>query len=85
MRYKSCTSEDIEFLSSRIAGKGPDDPKLSQKAFRNVSIITAFNAPKDRINQLGCERFAAENQSRFDLFYSMDRWKNPEESGKQRL
>src|SRR6266481_4508820 len=60
MRYKSCTSEDIEFLRSRIAGKGPDDPKLSQKAFRNVSIITAFNAQKDRINQLGCERFAGE-------------------------
>jgi len=84
MRYKSCTSEDIEFLRSRIAGKGPDDPKLSQKAFRNVSIITAFNAQKDRINQLGCERFAAENNQGLTSFYSMDRWKNPEESRKNK-
>ncbi|KIM72209.1 hypothetical protein PILCRDRAFT_82085 [Piloderma croceum F 1598] len=84
MRYKSCTSEDIAFLRSRIAGKGPDDPKLSQKAFRNVSIITAFNAQKDRINQLGCERFAAENNQTLTSFYSIDRWKDPEESRKNK-
>jgi hypothetical protein len=57
---------------------------LSQKAFRNVSIITAFNAQKDRINQLGCERFAAENNQGLTSFYSIDRWKNPEESRKNK-
>src|SRR5580698_5163665 len=31
MRYRSCTKEDIEFIKSRIAGKGPDRPKLAQK------------------------------------------------------
>jgi hypothetical protein len=84
MRYRSCTSQDIAFLRSRIAGKGPKDPKLAQKNFRNVSIITAFNSQKDKINQLGCERFAAENNQTLTSFYSIDRWKDPEESKKNK-
>jgi hypothetical protein len=79
MRYKACTQEDITFLRSRIAGKGPNDPKLAQKRFRNVSIITARNAQKDRINQLGCKRFAEENGRELHSFYSIDRWKDPDE------
>jgi hypothetical protein len=55
MRYKACTAQDIAFLNSRIAGRGPNDPKLAQKKIRNVSIITAFNIHKDKINELGCE------------------------------
>jgi hypothetical protein len=54
MRYKSCTPEDIAFLRTRIAGPGEQQPKLSEKRFRNVSIITALNAQKDLINELGC-------------------------------
>ena len=60
MRYAACTPEDIKFLKTRIAGRRPDQPKLSDKNFRNVSIITALNAQKDRINELGSVRFAAE-------------------------
>jgi hypothetical protein len=54
MRYKSCTPEDIAFLRTRIAGPDGKRPKLSEKRFRNVSIITALNAQKDLINELGC-------------------------------
>src|ERR1700692_2748261 len=78
MRYKSCTPDDIAFLHTRIAGKGPNDPKLAQKRFRNVSIITARNAQRDMINELGCERFAVENNQNLETFYSIDRWKNPD-------
>jgi hypothetical protein len=53
MRYAACTPEDIIFLKTRIAGRRPEQPKLSGKEFRNVSIITALNAQKDRINELG--------------------------------
>ena len=77
MRYKACTPQDIAFLHSRIAGRGPNDPKLAQKRFRNISVITAFNAQKDKINELGCERFAAENNQNLTTFFSIDRWKNP--------
>ena len=80
MRYKSCTPEDITFLRTRIADKGPNDPKLAQKRFRNVSVITARNAQRDKINELGCERFAAENAQNLTSFYSIDRWRNLDES-----
>jgi hypothetical protein len=53
MRYAACTPEDIKFLKTRIAGRCPGQPKLADKTFRNVSIITALNAQKDRINELG--------------------------------
>jgi hypothetical protein len=56
---------------------------LAQKRFRNVSIITARNAQKDRINELGCERFAAENNQTLTSFYSIDRWKNPDQGEKR--
>ena len=79
MRYKACTQDDIVFLRTRIAGKGPNDPKLAQKRFRNVSIITALNAQKDKINQLGCERFARENKQKLVSFYSIDKWKEPDQ------
>jgi hypothetical protein len=74
MRYKSCTTEDIEFIQSRIAGKGPNKPQLAQKRFRNVSIITAFNNQRDKINELGSKRFAEDNNKPLKMFYSMDRW-----------
>ena len=82
MRYRSCTTEDIAFLRTKIAGKGPNDPKLAQIRFRNVSIITGRNSERDKINELGCERFAAENHQTLTSFYSIDRWKNPDESRK---
>jgi Helitron helicase-like domain at N-terminus/PIF1-like helicase len=72
MRYAACTLEDIAFLRSRIAGKRPGQPKLADKKFRNVSIITAFNASKDRINKLGSERFAKETGQTLTDFYSVD-------------
>jgi len=53
MRYKACTPEDISFLHSRIAGRNVHEPKLAQRNFRNVSVITALNAQKDTINELG--------------------------------
>jgi hypothetical protein len=74
MRYAACTIEDIQFLRSRIAGKRKGQPKLADKRFRNVSIITAFNASKDKINQLGSERFAKETGQTLTHFYSVDKF-----------
>ena len=50
MCYKACTQDDIEFLHTRITGPGINKPKLAEKDFRNVSIITAWNSQKDKIN-----------------------------------
>ena len=60
MRYAACTPEDFKFLKSQITGRHPDQPKLSSKEFRKVSIITALNVQKDKINELGSAHFAAE-------------------------
>jgi hypothetical protein len=74
MRYAACTIEDIQFLHSRIAGKRKGQPKLADKRFRNVSIITAFNASKDKINQLGSECLAKETGQTLTHFYSVDKF-----------
>ncbi len=74
MRYGACTQEDIQFLRSRIAGRRPDQPKVSSKDFRNVAIICGIHTQKDMINQLGCERFAAETGQKLTNFYSIDKW-----------
>ena len=34
LRYKACTPDDIKFLKTRVAGKGPNKPKLSSKIFK---------------------------------------------------
>jgi hypothetical protein len=74
MRYAACTQYVINFLHSRIAGNHPRQPKLADERFRNVSIITAFNAPKDRINQLGSERFAKETGQTLTHFHFIDQF-----------
>jgi len=53
MQYKACTQEDIAFLCTHITRPGTSKFKLAEKDFRNVSIITAWNSQKDRINELG--------------------------------
>ena len=72
MRYGSCTQENLEFLYSRIAGPNPGQPQLTDPHFRNVPIITAWNAQKDRINDIGALRFAKDTGQNLTHFYSMD-------------
>ena len=74
MRYRACTQEDIAFLHTRTTGPGADKPKLAEKDFQNVSIITAWNSQKDRINELGSARFAKETNQHLIDFYSSDKW-----------
>jgi len=76
MRYGACTPEDIEFLRSRIAGRRPEQPKISAKDFRNVAIICGVHTQKDVINQLGCQRFAEDTGQKLTNFYSIDKWGN---------
>lgn len=77
LRYKSCTSVDIALFRSRISSTLPGRPHLTEHRFRNVSIITAFNAHRDAINALGEERFAQEMGQVLSSFYSRDRLSRP--------
>ncbi|KAJ6449212.1 hypothetical protein C8R45DRAFT_1057317 [Mycena sanguinolenta] len=64
MRYASCTAEDIQYLVSRTVGNMPGRPTFTDKALHNVSVITALNSHKDKINELGSVRFAAETNQK---------------------
>jgi hypothetical protein len=79
MRYKAYISCDIEFLRFRVAEKEPNDLKLMQQRFRNVSVITARNAQRDRLNEQGTEWFAVENGHTLTTFYSINRLKDPDD------
>ncbi|KAJ7315245.1 hypothetical protein DFH08DRAFT_715897, partial [Mycena albidolilacea] len=72
MRFASCSKADLEFLQSRTIGNRPGRPTFKRKEFRNVSIITAFNAQKDKINELGSAKFAKEHGQDLTTFYSND-------------
>ncbi|KAJ6545640.1 hypothetical protein B0H19DRAFT_955532, partial [Mycena capillaripes] len=95
MRYGACTDDDVEFLESRIAGFRPENPKLSGKDIRNVSIITARNSQKDALNRMGAERFARDTNQTLTDFCSIDRisaravdkskWKGCEQSEIQKM
>ncbi|KAJ7259003.1 hypothetical protein C8J57DRAFT_1073440 [Mycena rebaudengoi] len=90
MRYGACTPDDISFLRSRVAGSGPNAPVVSNRLFRNVSIITAWNVQKDIFNEMGANRFARDTNQVLTHFYSVDkiskqavnrgRWKGCEQS-----
>lgn len=83
MQYKSCTQADIKHLQGRIAGRGAGKPKLNQPRFRNVSVITAWNAYRDKINELGCAHFARETGQQLVTFYSDDKWRSDNEGKKK--
>ena len=57
LRYKACTADDIQLIQSRVAGRGEGKPKLNQARFRN----TSWNTYRDKINELGCQKFAEES------------------------
>ncbi|RPD67887.1 hypothetical protein L226DRAFT_423547, partial [Lentinus tigrinus ALCF2SS1-7] len=71
--YQACTPQDIKLIQSRVAGHGPGRPKLNQPRFQDVSVITSWNTYRDKINELGCERFAKENDQTLSTFYSVDK------------
>ena len=72
MRYKACTPADLIFLRSRVSSRLPGRSHVTEKQFRNVSIITTLNSQKDEINRLGSERYADETKQQLTHFYSID-------------
>ena len=64
----------LHFYALASQGQEQVDPSWLKKIFRNVSIITAWNSQKDRINELGSVRFATETNQHLIVFYSIDKW-----------
>jgi hypothetical protein len=80
MRYAACTPDDIAFLKTLIAGKDNKSPSLKDPRFRNVSIITARNNQRDRINEEGSRRFVADHGLELSHFFSLDELAGTENS-----
>ena len=75
MRYGACTEADVKLLRSRVVGRAPDRPKLSDPKFHHVSIITSYSAHRDKINKVHSKHFAEEAGLKLQEFYSNDKWK----------
>ena len=85
LRYKACTEDDIRLLRSCIARRDDPERSLANPNFRNVSIITSWNTYRDKLNEMGCERFADETGQALTHFYSVDRFKSEKgDSAKRR-
>jgi len=61
-------------LKSKEAGTGPNQPNVAAKEFRNVAVICGKHSYKDKLNALGCERFAEDTGQTLTGFYSIDKW-----------
>ncbi|KAJ7124186.1 hypothetical protein C8R44DRAFT_551261, partial [Mycena epipterygia] len=72
MRYGACTQEDLAYLETRTVSRRPGHPNYTDVRLRNVSIITGLNAQKDKINAMGCEKYAEETNQELVHFYSDD-------------
>jgi hypothetical protein len=84
MRYSACTEDDIRFLRTRIAGRRKEQPHIAQKQFRDIAIICGKNSERDKINQLGSERFAADRNQSLVHFYSIDKWGKESKTDKRK-
>ncbi|EMD30855.1 hypothetical protein CERSUDRAFT_60787 [Gelatoporia subvermispora B] len=74
MRYGACTPEDITHLRKRITARRIGCPRLTEARFRGVSVITSFNAHRDVLNEMGCERYALDSETNLVSFHSHDTW-----------
>jgi hypothetical protein len=51
LRFKSCTEDDIAFMRS-LSPRFNQQVRLSDPVWRDVSVITAWNSHKDKINEI---------------------------------
>jgi hypothetical protein len=82
MRFKQCTTEDIMFLRTLSPMFNPQ-LKINSDKWRNISVITAWNSHKDKINEMNSLRFASDNKVVLHHFYSIDK-KSDEDGGRRK-
>ena len=75
---------DIRLLKTRVVNRYDPELSLSNPNFRNVSIITSWNSYRDKLNDIGCTRFAQESGQALCHFYSVDRWKTEDKEQRRR-
>ncbi|EIM81554.1 uncharacterized protein STEHIDRAFT_66222, partial [Stereum hirsutum FP-91666 SS1] len=76
LRYCACTDEQIAWMNSRAAGRGPGQARMSDPNVKYSSIITAWNASRDKINEMGVPAFANDIEGVLETFYSRQKKKS---------
>ncbi|KAJ3557162.1 hypothetical protein NM688_g1617 [Phlebia brevispora] len=69
-RLKACDEDDFRLLDTITLGRNPSLSLTTM--FQHTSIITAWNAHRDAINERGTTRFAEEHGESLKFFYSKD-------------
>ncbi|KAJ7939660.1 hypothetical protein B0H13DRAFT_2226257 [Mycena leptocephala] len=69
MRQTANTPEDEKFRTALANMRCSGHPTFQDANFRNVSLITALNSQKDKINEMGCIKFSAETNQELAHFY----------------
>ncbi|KAJ6629662.1 hypothetical protein B0H10DRAFT_1741073, partial [Mycena sp. CBHHK59/15] len=81
MRYGACNPEDISFLRSGVISNRPGHPTFTNPKYRMTPIITSWNAHKDKINEIGSQRFAEDTGQTLTHFYACDTLAGNSDSG----
>ncbi|KAJ3559086.1 hypothetical protein NM688_g551 [Phlebia brevispora] len=71
-RLKACDDDDLQVLDRITIGLGKPDDAFGKENFSNHSVITAWNAHRDAINEYRVPRFAQEKGEELHHFYSID-------------
>ncbi|KAF8167002.1 hypothetical protein K438DRAFT_1476124, partial [Mycena galopus ATCC 62051] len=67
-----CEPQDLDFMHSRQISNRAGQPTFDDPRFQGVSLITAWNSQKDKVNDLGCVKFATETGQELTHFYAED-------------
>ncbi|RDX56131.1 hypothetical protein OH76DRAFT_1338348 [Lentinus brumalis] len=74
MRFARCTKDDVALLLTRVHDPVKGGAELHSDRFREVPIITAFNAYRDAINADRVREYARARNVPLVSFYSSDLW-----------
>ncbi|TFY61610.1 hypothetical protein EVG20_g6989 [Dentipellis fragilis] len=77
-RMKSCTQDDIKLMHSRIPNNEKSNIDISHPDVRYCSIITPLNVHRDRVNEMGCIKFAKDTGQTLQEFYAVDYLRAPQ-------
>jgi len=72
LRYKNCTSEDLNYLQSRTTARESRSSLITED-FKCVPIITGRNVQRDKINLLCGQKYISDRGLESHSFYSIDR------------
>ncbi|KDQ50647.1 hypothetical protein JAAARDRAFT_141625, partial [Jaapia argillacea MUCL 33604] len=88
MRQRSQSANDQAFRTAlenmRYKSKF-QNPNMGNRDFRHVSIITARNIQRDRINEMGYKQYSIDTTKETREFFLYDTWAPPSDPANGRI